>query len=552
MQPFFHLPSPWSHFQTHKWLYYLCGFFLLLASDAFAITDRYRVMWRDDPATTMVVGWNQRYCNVATLYYDIEDHGKDYRSYQFRTMPEVYNTSKGMRNCFARLRGLLPNTVYYFVLVDNDGVSRPMSFKTASNNPLEKISLIAGGDSRNHREARRDANKLVSKLRPTAILFGGDMTANDTESEWWEWLDDWQLTIGSDDRLFPIIVARGNHEEDNQVLVDLFDVPHPSAYYGLTLGGNLLRVYTLNTMIACFGDQRDWLESDLAAHQNVIWKLAQYHHPMLPHTTNKQDRKELIQYWATLFYKYGMDMAVECDAHVVKSTWPIRPEKGFKSQDGFVRDDQRGTVYIGEGCWGAPLRQADDNRKWTRNSGSFNQFAWILLDRNDVEVRIVQTDMVARVAEVDPYRPFEPPVGLVVWSPSNGDVIRLSKNLQLQEQVVYQPTFEPMFYSERSSSRLSISAPGTSIELAPSPVQPIVLHAEPDGTVNVPYEVPKPGLMELVLIDSNRREVLRSKFQALRAGFFQKAIDCHTLAPGEYQLVVKCNDQTVVSYRVRR
>ena len=62
-----------------------------------------------------------------------------------------------------------------------------MSFKTAPDNPYERLSIIAGGDSRNHRKARCKANFLVSKLRPHAVMFGGDMTGGDIERQWKVW-----------------------------------------------------------------------------------------------------------------------------------------------------------------------------------------------------------------------------------------------------------------------------------------------------------------------------------------------------------------------------
>lgn len=535
----------------------LLAILLLLSYDAFALTDRYRAVWRDDPATTMVIGWNQRYSNVARLYYDVVDHGRQYESYRFRRMPDAYNTNKEMRSCFARLKNLQPNTVYYFVLVDDDGVSRRMSFKTAPADPSQKISLIAGGDSRNHRDARRDANKLVRKLRPTAVMFGGDMTADDTSIQWWDWLDDWQLTIGSDGRLFPIIVARGNHEADNQVLVDLFDIPHPFAYYGLTLGGNLLRIYTLNTLIAVGGNQRDWLEQDMAANQDVIWKIAQYHHPMLPHTTNKHDRRELVKYWATLFEAYNMDMAVECDAHVVKSTWPIRPARGLSAEDGFVRDDYRGTVYIGEGCWGAPLREADDNRSWTRNSGSFNQFAWIILDQFDVSVRIVKTDAADRVSEIDPYRPFTPPSGLVVWSPSNGDVIRLSRRNAgaIVAGNAGPPSLNP---AQPPPSRTIIGRAGTSYNSPPPPPPPAVPMRQPllkpdaNGQVDIFYQLNRSGKVDIILIDGKMQEVMRKQLRSVPPGPGQTRFDCKQIDPGTYQLIVKCEGKVIARYKLAR
>ncbi len=389
----------------------------------FAKTDKYRCMWRQDPATSMVIGWNQISGKTPILFYDVVDHGEDVASYSFSQRPDKVIYSKGMNNHFVRLKYLLPNTTYYFIIKDSEGHSMRMSFKTAPDNPYERLSIIAGGDSRNFREARQNANKLVAKLRPHCVMFGGDMTGGDRTSQWKLWFEDWQLTIGPDGHMIPIITTRGNHESSNKTLVDLFDVPSEKVYYALSLGGNLLRIYTLNSLIASGGNQKIWLEGDLQAHENFIWKTAQYHFAIRPHTSRKAERNTQAYNWGSLFYKYHMNLVVESDAHVVKWTYPIRPSKERGSDEGFIRDDQRGTVYIGEGCWGAPLRPNNDNKKWTRNSASFNQFKWIFVDMDRIEVRTVKTDNASDVSFIDSENVFEIPKGLKIWEPSNGSVV---------------------------------------------------------------------------------------------------------------------------------
>jgi len=395
-----------------------------------AKTDKYRCMWRNDPATTMTIGWNQVSGANPTLYYDIYDHGVDAQAYSWSQNPDRTVKAKGMNNQFVRLNGLQPNTIYYFMIVDSEGISTRMSFRTAPDHPYERLSIVAGGDSRNHRTGRKNANKLVSKLRPHCVMFGGDMTGSDKAREWKYWFDDWQFTIGQDGHLTPLIVARGNHEYANNSITDLFDVENPKVFYALNLGGNLLRVYTLNSLIASGGDQAEWLKSDLSRNENMIWKFAQYHFAIRPHTRAKGEQNGQYKNWAVPFHQYGVNMVVESDAHVVKTTWPIRPTKETGSEQGFIRDDENGTVYIGEGCWGAPLRRNNDDKKWTRNSGSFNQFKWIFVSQDDIEVRTVETNNADEVGEVTANDIFSAPANLKIWSPSNGPVLRIKKQYQ--------------------------------------------------------------------------------------------------------------------------
>ena len=393
-----------------------------------ARVNKFRLSWREDPSTTMVIGWHQVSGENPTVYLDEFDYGQEYRRYRFSKKPNRVVKAKGMNNHFVRLRGLKPGTVYYFVVVDSEGSSRRWSFQTAPAFSNERLSIIAGGDSRNNRAARVEANQLVAKLRPHVVLFSGDMTGGDTPEQWMQWMDDWQHTISRDGRLYPLIIARGNHEESNQVLVDLFDAPNPEMYYALTLGGNLLRVYSLNSMIPAGGNQRSWLERDLLSQNDVIWKVAQYHNTMRPHTLRKPENNESYKHWADLFYSMEVKLAIESDAHVVKTTWPVRPSTEPGSTEGFIRDDENGTVFVGEGGWGAPLRECNDAKPWTRASSSFNQFKWIFVDENSIEVRTIRTSGADRVKPIDPNNIFVAPFGLAIWNPPTGDVVTILKD----------------------------------------------------------------------------------------------------------------------------
>ena len=384
---------------------------------------RIRCMWRNDPATSMVIGWDQVSGADPVLYYDQADFGVTASAYRYFSEPNHIVFSKGMNNHFVRLTELTPNTVYYFLIKDSEGVSQRFSFRTAPDSPDERLSIIAGGDSRNNQGARLSANRLVSKLRPHCVVFAGDMTDGDNDLEWQEWFDDWQETIGSDGRVFPIIPARGNHEKDNNGIADLFDTPNRNIYYSLTLGGSLLRIITLNSSDPAGGEQRDWLERQLNSSEDVSWRFAQYHHSMRPHTARKEERNEQFINWSTLFYQYQVQAVLESDAHVVKCTYPIRPSNDLGNVEGFIRDDQHGTVYMGEGCWGSPLRVMDDSKSWTRQAGTFNQFKWIFVGQDKMEIRTIITDVSEQVAEVPHNNVFVQPLGLAVWRPNNEEVV---------------------------------------------------------------------------------------------------------------------------------
>lgn len=405
----------------------------------FATNRRYRIAVNDDPATAMTIGWEQTGGSGAMVHYGPVDFGTAFASYPFTHGIDRQVSAKGMDNCFARLTGLLPDTEYYFVINDSDGTSQRMWFKTLPYNSNDPISLIAGGDSRIYLDnsARENANELVAKLKPDAIMFAGDFTWLDLDLEWEAWFDDWQLTIASDGRMSPIIVARGNHEYLGQELYDLFDTPSSDEYYAINLGGDLLRLYSLNTEVAMGGTQRSWLEADLiATGDNVDWKFAQYHQPMRPHVSSEPEGNDQYNNWAQLFYDYGVRLVLDCDSHDTKITWPVEPSTSATSEEGFEREDINGTIYIGEGGWGVPLRTNDDSKSWTRDAGSFNSFHWIIVERDTVQIRTINTDNAASVGEVLNSDRFTPPANLDIWNPSNGPVAYLVNNKYLGRPMV--------------------------------------------------------------------------------------------------------------------
>jgi hypothetical protein len=68
---------------------------------------------------------------------------------------------------------------------------------------------------------------------------------------------------------------------------------------------------------------------------------------------------------------------MESDSHVMKRTLPLKPFTGGGEDFKAAPNDPNATVYLGEGCWGAPLRRADVNYSWTVGTAAFNGFDWL-------------------------------------------------------------------------------------------------------------------------------------------------------------------------------
>ena len=351
--------------------------------------SKYRLVWNDDPTTTVTIGWDQGQVEGPTVYYGKEDFGQQWDKYPLsqnptRTVPGY----RGMNNHFAKLSELEPDQVYYFVIKDSAFTSDRFWFRTAPDKP-QAFTFVAGGDTKSSDPpltAGRLSHKMVAKLRPLFVIFNGDFCSGDgtDDDDWQQWLDDWTfLTTTNDGRLIPIVPVHGNHEDgDYTVLNKLFDAPYQYGneeyvYYSLSFGGNLFHLIALNSQVDGLEEQTNWLDQDLEKNKHYTFKLAGYHKPMRPHTARKSENDHLVESWAPLFYKYKLDIGMEGDSHMSKITYPIRASEEEGNDEGFIRDDENGTMYIGDGAWGASPRPNNDDKSWTLRSGSFNQIKWI-------------------------------------------------------------------------------------------------------------------------------------------------------------------------------
>lgn len=484
----------------------------IVVFSTYASNDKYRLIITDTPATTIMIGWNQISGSNSTVYYGTIDYGTNWSSYPNSKIVDRSVSYKGMNNTFAKLTSLIPNTNYYFVIKDSRSVSRRFWFKTAPS-VNSKMSFIAGGDSRNNRTPRKNANLLVSKLKPTAVFFGGDMTSGDSSSEWQDWFNDWQYTTANDGRMFAIVPTRGNHEGSNNSIYNLFNIPSTNVYYDITFGNNLYTIYTLNSEISAGGNQYSWLNQRLSSN-NSIWKSAQYHKPMRPHVSSKSQGNDEYANWAQLFYNNGVNLVFESDSHTVKTTWPVRPcSSGSGCDEGFIRDDVNGTVYVGEGCWGAPLRSSNDAKNWTRNNSTFNQFKWVFIDESKIEIRTIKVDNAASVGSVSNSNPFTIPSNLDIWNPSNGSVVSIKNvNISSPEVSIINPTTSS---SHTVNVPLTIRANATDSDGTISNVKfyvnGILIKTDtsfPYSTSWIPNENNKTYTLKVLAVDNERNETV--------------------------------------------
>ena len=383
-----------------------------------------RVTFGLNPSNDASIIWDQNRGEFLGLYIDTVDPSVN----RFRTELKLSakNVTRGMKNHIVRLKDLKPNTRYYFTIKDTEGFGRTYYFSTVSDSPNERFSFIAGGDSRDNRVVRQKADKLVAKLKAHAVLFNGDFTGIDIEKQWKEWFLDWENSIDMDGRITPLIVTRGNHEHSNKVLVALFDVPHKKVFYNTVFGGNLLNLVSLNSEIQKVGPQKIFLRNTLTEHTNFQWQIIQYHRPVRAHVASKKEMQTQYKNFVPLFEKHkNVRLCLENDSHTWKVTWPIVISKEADADEGFKRDDAKGIVYAGEGTWGAPLRPADDKKSWTRDADAINQFNWIFVSKEKIELRTVKYENEADVESLTEKNRFQMPKNIELYGPVNGTLVEI-------------------------------------------------------------------------------------------------------------------------------
>lgn len=404
----------------------------LLAADISAATKHYRLSWDSDGSNSAVIGFSpDGSSNNPYVKYGYSTSEGSWSTAQVDNTETFDGT---ITSHFVRLTNLNTDAEVYFRICDQDGCGERFWFRTAPADSAPYV-VVAGGDTRTGHTNRRQGNSLLAKIRPLAVMHGGDFTNANSASEMDAFLDDWTLTYSSDridgydyKRIYPLIPTHGNHEDDNYAtLCQVFGVDFngdgnctPDDTYGAVQVSPLLRVYTLNSQFKDSGwssyaqAMNNWLESDLSASgSGANWRFAQYHKPMFPHYSGKSENEILFSWWAQPFYDYAMNLVVESDTHMTKVTQALVP-----NGNDFAATTNGGTVYVGEGSWGAPARSANDPKSWTIDLASIQQFKVIQVNTDQLVVRTAQFDGAAATLTRDE-RAVDPlllPAGVNWWS----------------------------------------------------------------------------------------------------------------------------------------
>ncbi|WP_042149161.1 MULTISPECIES: pre-peptidase C-terminal domain-containing protein [unclassified Pseudoalteromonas] len=416
----------------------------LISSGAIADSKQHRLVWDHSPSSQATIGFTPSGSSDHHVKYGFNT---DETSWTRKSVTASHTFEGSLSSQFVKLTGLPSNSAVYYRVCDNSGCGTRLWFKTAPTDNSPYIA-IAGGDTRTGWTTRKEGNKLVAKIRPLFIMHGGDYTNANSASEMSSYLNDWQLTMSSDvingisyKRIYPFIATHGNHEDGNyKTLCEVFGVDfdnnntcNAKDTYGAFNISPLLRVYTLNSQFKNSGwssyatAMNNWLKQDLTSSgSSTKWRFAQYHKPMYPHYSGKSDNTELFGWWAQNFYDHGMNLVVESDTHINKITQALKP-----SGSSYNTTTTGGTVFIGEGSWGAPARSANDPKSWTIDLASIQQFKVITVASDKVEVKTAQFNSSADSVSYEQRKnnPTLLPSNINWWQASEiGDTLTLNRS----------------------------------------------------------------------------------------------------------------------------
>jgi len=402
-----------------------------------------RIVWDHNPSQEATIGFTPlKRNNSYTIRYG---YTTDESLWESKSVDKKHSFDRSLSSNFVTLSNLTPNKDVYFRICNDTQCGQRMWFKTAPDDDTPFV-FVAGGDTRSGWDTRRAGNDLISKIRPLFVMHGGDFTNGNSAKEMDAFLKDWTKAYSHDNidgkeytRVYPIVPAHGNHEDGNlETLCEVFGTDSnrdgqctSEDTYGAFSVGSLLRVYTLNSQYKYSSRERlasamnQWFEDDINNNGNSTqWRIVQYHKPMFPHYSGKHTNPTLHSWWAQLFYDKSVNLVIESDTHIAKATTTVKP-----SGDGFVATKKGGTMYVGEGSWGAPARSANRAYDWTLDLASIQQFKVVTVTKNSMDVRTAEFDgRVRGLSKADREADTTKlPSGIHWWSiDSKGDVLRLT------------------------------------------------------------------------------------------------------------------------------
>ncbi len=320
-----------------------------------------RLSWSDDPRTTMTVMWQTAAptTNSALEYGTTERLGQRIVARRVR-----YPYETGVLH-EATLRGLKPNTRYFYRVVTTSPLhpftpSPLQSFRTAPDKE-EDFTFVALGDHGTSEASRKNVERMV-KDNPAFGLVLGDLSyANGKQPIW----DEWFRLIEPFTRLFPLMCALGNHENEGRHLNDeanrysayLTRLAHPApeTWYRFDYAG--ARFVSFNSDDYQNPEQLKWFEQTLKearGDETVRWLIVFQHHPLYSSNVRRLNNVGLINTVRKMLDDHKVDLVLAGHNHNYERTYPLRDINPTTTEKSKYRRGE-GVIFVTSGGGGKSL-----------------------------------------------------------------------------------------------------------------------------------------------------------------------------------------------------
>ncbi|MBS7250319.1 MAG: metallophosphoesterase family protein [Candidatus Freyarchaeota archaeon] len=308
--------------------------------------------FQNDPRNSITVMWQTANPNTGdeVLFDNISRGGiSSFYRYKATGVHRSYVGATGYIHQ-VELTNLSPDTTYYFICGGPGNYGEERAFRTAPDS-ASSFTFVCGGDSRTNEANRVLVSKAMRHANPVFVLHSGDMVEDGRIQEQWDsWFadvnDNW---IGDNGLTIPIIPCLGNHEHNSTNYYEQFALPGNEQWYYMDWGPNLriivLNGYASQTEIST--EQVNWLNNTLTNTPVDKWKIVMFHQNVY-YSGGHGNATNLIEYWVPLFDQYHVDIVFQGHTHHYHRTKPMY-------NNTVVASYQQGTMYLTNGCWGAPF-----------------------------------------------------------------------------------------------------------------------------------------------------------------------------------------------------
>jgi acid phosphatase type 7 len=277
------------------------------------------------------------------------------------------------------ITGLETGTDYiYEMYFDFAGERYIYPKKTFSTLPADDKSFnfylygdTRGGHSR-HRKLATMMDDNAARDKSKFVLHTGDFVNHGYD--WDMWAQNFFWPSGTLLDSLPIYTALGNHELNQKLYYDYFNMPNNESWYHFRQGS--ADFYAINTNVSFLpsSEQYKWFEEKLKS-STAPWKIVFFHHPPFSCTpSRKPGNKNVRKYLVPLMEQYNVDVVLLGHDHLYGRTRDIN-----------------GVIYVTSGGGGAGLY-----------SGETDEFSEVCIKKNHyVHFIVTSTSLSWRAIDIE-------------------------------------------------------------------------------------------------------------------------------------------------------